>query len=170
MENLSSSPGKGDFEGFIYLLGYISDNKNLEIKHYAKIEDAPLSDLLRQSSIKTDNQLMVFTDSIWQDLQNYSISTTAYIVFYQGGRIDDCTHVPGIVAQYSADSGYNAAYTAGMALEYLRMLNYDLLNKEIYLFPEQSPHIILDSNSVVRMSKNCRDTKHTRQISKIIHF
>ena len=116
MENLSSSPGKGEFEGYIYLLEYISDNKNLEIKYSTKIEDAPLPDLLRQSSIKTDNQLMVFPDSIWQDLQNYCISTGEYIMFYQGGWIDHCTHVPGTVAQYNADSGYNVAYTAGMAL------------------------------------------------------
>ena len=37
-------------------------------------------------------------------------------MFYQGGRIDHCTHVPGTVAQYNADSGYNVVYTAGMAL------------------------------------------------------
>ena len=39
----------------------------------------------------------------------------AYIIFYQGGPIDHGTHVPGPVAQSSAEIEYNAACTAGMA-------------------------------------------------------
>ena len=46
-------------------------------------------------------------------------STGAYIIFYQGGPIDHGTHVPGPVAQSSAESDYNAACTAGMALAHL---------------------------------------------------
>ena len=35
------------------------------LKYYADINDAPVSDLLRKSSIKTENQLMDFSDSSW---------------------------------------------------------------------------------------------------------
>ena len=38
------------------------------------------------------------------------------------------------------------------------------------MVPEQAPLIILDSKSVICMSKNGKDTKHTRNISRIIHF
>ena len=44
-------------------------------------------------------------------------------MFYQGGNIDSYTHVPGTVAQSSSDSEYNAEFTLGMNLEYIRMLN-----------------------------------------------
>ena len=49
-------------------------------------------------------------------------STGAYIIFYKGGPIYHATHVPGPVAQSSAESEYNAACTAGMDSAHLRML------------------------------------------------
>ena len=47
---------------------------------------------------------MDFSDSSWQDCPDTRRSTGAYIIFYQGGPIDYGTHVPGPVAQYSAES------------------------------------------------------------------
>ena len=58
---------------------------------------------------------MPFSDSSRQYCPNTGISTGAYIIFYQGGPIDHGTHVPGPVAQYIAESEYNAACTAVMA-------------------------------------------------------
>ena len=63
------------------------------------MKDAPLFDLLRQAIIKTENRLMDFSDSRCQDFPDTGISTGAYIIFYQGGKIDHDTHVPGQVAQ-----------------------------------------------------------------------
>ena len=51
------------FEGLVYLLIYIRDNKILGLKYYAKMEDAPIFELLRHARIKNENQLMVFYDS-----------------------------------------------------------------------------------------------------------
>ena len=65
---------------------------------------------------------MNFSDSRWQDCPDTGRSTGSYIIFYQGGPIDHGTHVPGTVAQSSAESEYNAACTAGMTLAHLRML------------------------------------------------
>ena len=59
------------------------------MKYYNKIEDAPISDILIQDSIKTQNQLMVLSDSSWKYFPNTGISTGAYIVFYQYGPIDN---------------------------------------------------------------------------------
>ena len=39
----------------------------LGFKYYADMNDAPVSDLLRQASIKTENHLIDFSDSSWQD-------------------------------------------------------------------------------------------------------
>ena len=88
------------------------------LKYYADMNDVPVTDLLRQASIKTENHLVVFSDSSWQDFPYTGRSTGAYIIFYQGGPIDHGTHVPGTVAQSSAESEYNAACTAGMALAF----------------------------------------------------
>ena len=86
------------------------------------MNDAPVTDLLRQSSIKTENHLVAFSDSSWKYFPDTGRSTLAYIIFYQGGPIDHGTHVPGPVAQSSAESEYNAACTAVMALSHFRML------------------------------------------------
>ena len=59
------------------------------LKYYADINDAPVSDPLRQASIKTENQMI--------DLS-------------------------GSGSQSGAEIEYNAACTAGMALEHFRIL------------------------------------------------
>ena len=72
------------------------------LKYYADMNDAPVTDLLRQASIKTENHLMAFSDSSWQDFPDTGISTRAYMIFYQGWPIDHGTHVPVPVSQSSA--------------------------------------------------------------------
>ena len=73
-------------------------NRTLGLDYYANINDAPVSDLLRQASIKTDNKLMDFSDYSWQYFLKTGISKEAYIIFYQGGPIDHGTPVPRPVA------------------------------------------------------------------------
>ena len=102
LAKFSENPGKVHFEGLIHLLRYISGNKTLGMKYYADMNDAPVTDLLIQASIKTENELMDFSDSSWQDCPDTSKSTGAYIIFYQGGPIDNCTHVTVLVSQSSA--------------------------------------------------------------------
>ena len=102
LANFSSNPGKVHFEGLVHLLGYIWNNNTLGLKYYADINDAHLSNLWRQAIIKTDNQLMDFSDSSGKYCPETGRITGAYIIFYQGGTIDHATHVPGQVAQASA--------------------------------------------------------------------
>ena len=109
LEFFSSNPGRVHFEGLVHLLRYIRYNTNLGLKYYAKIEVSPLPDLLRQDNIKAENQLMVLSDSSWQYCQETGRSKGAYIVFYHVVPIDHCTHVPGPVAQSTAESKYNVA-------------------------------------------------------------
>ena len=109
LEKFSANPGKVHFEVLVHLLGYIKDNKTLGLKYYADLKDAPVTGLLRQANIKTKNHLMAFSDSSWQDCPDTGRSTGEYIIFDQGGPIDHGTHVPGPVAQSSAESEYNAS-------------------------------------------------------------
>ena len=113
---------------------------------------------------------MDFSDYSWQDCPDTGRSTGAYITFDQGRPIDHGTYVPGTVAQSGAESEYNAAFTAGMALENFRMLIHEFLNKDPDIVPEEDPLIVLDSKSDMCMANNGKDTKHTSHIARIIHF
>ena len=45
----------------------MTEHKTLGLKYYADMNDAQVSDLLRQASIKTENHFIAFSDSSWQD-------------------------------------------------------------------------------------------------------
>ena len=51
------------------------ENKILGLKNYADTNDEPVTDLLRQDSIKTEYHLMEFSDSSWQDCPDTGRST-----------------------------------------------------------------------------------------------
>ena len=140
------------------------------LKYYFYIKDAPLSDLLRQASIKTDNHLTDFSDYSWQDCPDTGIRTGEFIIFYQDGTIDHGTHVPVPVAQSSSESEYNTACTAGIALAHLRMLIHELFNKYLDIVPEEALLIVVHINYAMCMASNGKDTKHTRHISRRTHF
>ena len=129
-----------------------------------------VSDLLRQASIKTENHLMEFSDSCWQDCPDTGRSSVSYIIFDQGWPIHHGTHDPGPVSQSIAESEYNSACTTGVDLEYFRMLFHEFLNKDPDIVPEEDPLIVLGSKYVMCMAKNGKDTKYTRHIARIIHF
>ena len=95
LETFSSNPGKVNFEGLVHLLRYIRGNRTLGLNYYSDMKDAPLSDLLIQDNIKTDNHFMSLSDSSCK----YFPDTGTYIIFYQVGTIDHGTHVPVPVAQ-----------------------------------------------------------------------
>ena len=99
LEKFSYNPGKVYFEVLVHLLRHIMDNNTLGLKYYSDIKDAPLSDLLRQSNINTENQLMAFSDSSCQYFPDTGRIAGAYIVFYQGRPIYHGTHVPIPVSQ-----------------------------------------------------------------------
>ena len=164
LANSSSNRGKLHFEGLVHLLRYLRDNKNLELRYFSEIEYAPLYEIFRQAIIKTENQLVVFSDYICQECPDTGRSKGSYIVFYHGGTIDHCTHVPGTVSQSSAESEWNTACTACMYLSKFSMLNNELFNKDPYVVPEQAHIIILGIKSSMFMDKNGKDTKNTWNI------
>ena len=77
LAKFSANPGKVHFEGLVYLLRYVRDNKTLGLKYYVDLNDAPVTDLLRQANIKTNNNLMAFSDSSCQDCPDTGRSTGA---------------------------------------------------------------------------------------------
>ena len=77
------------------MLIYIRDNKTLGFNYYSEMKDAPLSDLLIQDSINTENQLVDFPYSIRRYCSDTGIITGSSIIFYQGSKIEHVAHVPG---------------------------------------------------------------------------
>ena len=57
-----------------------------------------------------------------------------------------------------------------MASAHFRVLIHELLNKDPDIVPEEDPLIIFDSKSAVCMDNNGKDNKHTRHISRRVHF
>ena len=57
-----------------------------------------------------------------------------------------------------------------MALGHFRELNNELLNKDPDVVTKQSAFIILDSKLDTFVDNNGKDTKHTRHISRRMHF
>ena len=104
------------------------------LKIYADINDAPIPGLFRKPGIKTENHLMKFSDYSWQDCPDTGRSTGAYIIFYQVGKFDHGTHVPGAVFQSGSESEYNAVCNAGMALAHFRVFINKLLKKDTEIF------------------------------------
>ena len=84
--------------------------------------------------------------------------------------MDHVTHVSGPVSQFSAESEYIAACTAGMVLAHFRILVHELLNEDPDMVPKEAPLIVLDRKYTMCMDKNCKDTKHTRHIARRMHF
>ena len=154
--------------GLVNLLRYITGNNNFALDYYSKILYSPLSVLLRHASINSENQFMVLLYYRCQDCSDTGRSTGSYIVFYQGGPIDNCTHVPGTLPHYSAESNYNVACNEVMTLAHFSILNNELMKKEPYIVPEQASLIILDSKLAVCLSQNGKDIKHTKHLFRRI--
>ena len=57
-----------------------------------------------------------------------------------------------------------------MVLAHFSMLINELLNKDPDIVTEEAPLIVLYSKSSMCIAKNGKDTKHTRHISRRIHF
>ena len=57
-----------------------------------------------------------------------------------------------------------------MAIAHFSMLIHEFLNKDPDIVPEEDPLIVLESKSAMYMYNNGKYTKHTRHISRIMHF
>ena len=80
LDSNPSNPDKVHFEGLLNLLRCIRVNTTLGLKYYSKTKDAPLSELLRQSFIKTENMLMIYSDSKCQYCTDTGRSTGVFLL------------------------------------------------------------------------------------------
>ena len=129
-------------------------------------KDAPLSDLLIQDSINTENQLIALSDSNWKYWLDTGRSTGAYIIFYQGISIDHGIIFPGPLAQSSAKCDYQCSMSCrNWFITFLGCYFVNFWTKNLDIVPEAAHLIILDIKSAVSMDNNGKDTKHNTHIS-----
>ena len=57
-----------------------------------------------------------------------------------------------------------------MSLAHFSILNNEIINKDTDVVKENLPLLIFDGKSAVCISNNGKGTKHTRHISRIMHF
>ena len=57
-----------------------------------------------------------------------------------------------------------------MALAHFRVLFHEFLNKDPDIVQEEAPLIVLGRKSDICMADNGKDNKHTRHISRRMHF
>ena len=87
LTKFSANPRKVQFEVLVHMLQYIRDNKNPGLKYYADMNDAPVSDLLIQTSIKTENQLMDFLILVGNIVQTLTEVQEHTIFFIKVGQL-----------------------------------------------------------------------------------
>ena len=66
---------------------YIRENRILGLKYYADMNDAPVSGLLRQASIKTDNPLMDFMILVGNIVQTLTEEQEHKLSFIKVGKL-----------------------------------------------------------------------------------
>ena len=57
-----------------------------------------------------------------------------------------------------------------MSLAHFRMLIHNFFYKDTYIFPEEGPLVILDSNYNACMANTFKDANHTRHIDRRVNF
>ena len=127
LAKFSNAPGMKHFRAMVWLVGYMSTTKDKGIRYYHNDEDSPIYKLLQRNNIPaSEDGLITFTDSSWQDCPDTGRSTSGRISTINGGAVDHGSRVPVPVAMSTGEAEYLGAGNACMSAAHLRMLLYDL--------------------------------------------
>jgi hypothetical protein len=169
-------PGIKDYEALLWLFGYLRKYPDYCIKFYHDVTQSPVYQILKTHKIPI-SELVILTDSSWQDCPDTGHSTIGEFVFCQGGYVHAQSSLPVPVAMSSAEAEYVSACSGSMAGSHARMLLYDYkhLGTERYSKENQmltiAPSVLMvDNQAAVQMSMNDQLTKLTRHISRRFHF
>ena len=176
LAKFSNNPGVTHFRAILHLIGFIKGNSNKGIKFYASIKDSPIFKILQENNIQiTEDTVIVFSDSSWNDCIDTGRSTGGYIGLNQGGAVDYGSHLPVPVAMSSGEAEYISAAVACMRASHLRMLIYDLkfLGSDTYdanNLKYEPAKIIIDNEAAIAMAKCNKDTAGNRHVARRYHY
>ena len=105
MAKSCSNPGIKDYEAVFWTLGYLRKYLSYGIKIYSKYEDSPVYKICKDNGIEP-RDIVVMSDTSFQDCPDTGRSTTGYKVFIRGSLCEANSSVPGPVALSSAEAEY----------------------------------------------------------------
>jgi len=176
-----NNPGKVHYKALTWLLGYLKQTANLGIKYYHNEKNSPLGEMLARNNILTEEEIITFSDSSWQDCKDTARSTGSFATTCQAGLIDYSSFVPDPIAASSGEAEYNTASVAAMSVLHnryvdleMKNLGLEIMSNEEYTIPggkEWKPSLILlDSTAAISMAESARSTSRTRHIDRRFHY
>jgi hypothetical protein len=112
--------------------------------------------------------LIILADTSFQDCVDTLRSTGGYLIFFQGGVIDQNSSMPSIISASSCEAEYCNASLAAMAGAYCRKVLNEIFGRQT-----DSPLTIpmgLDSKSAIDTANSFKDTQSTRHIARRYHY
>ena len=176
LAKFSNNPGIVHFRGLLHLIGYLKNTSTKGLRFFSNYEDSSIYKLLSEHDISTTNQSVItFTDSSWNDCIDTGRSTGGNVTFNQGGAVDYGSHLPVPVAMSSGEAEYISAAVACMRASHLRMLTYDMrfLGSENYDGDNMNcepARIIIDNEAAIAMAKCNKDTAGNRHVARRFHY
>ena len=172
----SSNPGIKHYRGLLHLIGYIKAHPSKGIQFYKDIKQSPVYKLLHDNGIYiSNNTIVAFTDSSWNDCIDTGRSTGGYNILIQGGPVDYGSHLPIPVAMSSGEAEYIASAVACMRASHLRMLGYDVEHMGTTQYDPMNmkyepSFIIIDNEAAKAMSECNKDTAGNRHVARRYHY
>ena len=167
LTKFSLKPGEVHYHMVCHMLCYVQAHPNLGMWFYELPNESPLHSL-STANLPTDQPLLTFSDSSWQDCLDTRWSTRHFTIIFQGGIVDMRSFLPNPVALSSAKAKYNAACMVAMTSAHIWMMVIEMLHCHA-MHPYTIP-MILDSSSVTTMLHPFCDMPHSHHIDWHHHY
>ena len=176
LAKFSHNPGIIHFRALLHLIGFLKNTSYKGLKFFSDFKCSSVYKLLINNNIKTtEDSVIIFSDSSWNDCIDTGRSTGGYISFNQGGPADYGSHLPVPVAMSSGEAEYISAAVACMRASHLRMLIYDLRDMGSDKYDQDNVNmeparIIIDNEAAISMAKCNKDTAGNRHVARRYHY
>ena len=95
LQNFSHNPGIIHFRALLHLIGFLKNTSYKGLKFFSDFKCSNVYKLLNNNNIETtEDSVIIFSDSSWNDCIDTGRSTGGYISFNQGGPADYGSHLP----------------------------------------------------------------------------
>ena len=176
LAKFANNPGVMHYRALLHLIGFMKGNTGKGLKFHHDLKKTQLYSVLRENNIKvSQDSIITFTDSSWNDCIDTGRSTGGNITMIQAGAVDYTSHLPVPVAMSSGEAEYISAAVACMRASHIRMLIYDLkfLGTKEYDSDEpiyEPATIIIDNEAAISMAKCNKDTAGNRHVARQYHY
>ena len=157
-------PGRNHFRAIVHLLHHLRCHPTNAICYYKKLEDAPLTVMLKQLDVDARHSpLLWMADASHGDCDEWR-SACACMGFLQGGVIDMNSFVPAPVAGSTGESETMAISAGSMVSSYVKKGTADILfgdETRLWTIP-----FLTDSQAGMAMNNSDKPTSKNRHIER----